>query len=308
LARSNRTLPDNMSIFGIGKTPTVTLDVNQVEGRKMYNTKDKHGKHMKIPIFTDGEDVTGSVTVGMAGIKKFDHQGIRIELVGQIEIMGESGKANEYLNLQRQLEPPGTLNEGKNFDFAFNKVEKQYETYYGTSVKVRYFLKLTISRQYAGKISKELEFASLNPGRELEATQGIKMEVGIEECLHIEFEYNKNKFHLRECLFGKVNFLLVRIKLKYMELAIIKKEIVGTGTNSSADPETIAKFEVMDGCPVRGETIPIRLYLNAFDMTPTYVNVNNRFSVRYYINLILVDEEDRRYFKQQEITLWRRKV
>ena len=49
--------------------------------------------------------------------------------------------------------------------------------------------------------------------------------------------------------------------------------------------------------------------------------VAKRFSVRYYLNLVLVDEEDRRYFKQQvwlfkyetvlnqknkEITLWRK--
>lgn len=33
--------------------------------------------------------------------------------------------------------------------------------------------------------------------------------------------------------------------------------------------------------------------------------MNNVFSVKYYINLVLVDEEDRRYFKQQEIIFWR---
>lgn len=27
--------------------------------------------------------------------------------------------------------------------------------------------------------------------------------------------------------------------------------------------------------------------------------------MKYYINLVLVDEEDRRYFKQQEIIFWR---
>jgi hypothetical protein len=33
--------------------------------------------------------------------------------------------------------------------------------------------------------------------------------------------------------------------------------------------------------------------------------VHNRFSVRYYLNLVLVDEEDRRYFKQQEVEIYR---
>jgi hypothetical protein len=51
-----------------------------------------------------------------------------------------------------------------------------------------------------------------------------------------------------------------------------------------------------------------RLYLSGYDLTPTYKNVGGKFSVRYYLNLVLVDEEERRYFKQQEITLWRREL
>ena len=61
----------------------------------------------------------------------------------------------------------------------------------------------------------------------------------------------------------------------------------------------------MDGAPVRGECIPIRLFLGNYNLTPTYRNINNKFSVKYYLNLVLVDQEERRYFKQQEITLYR---
>lgn len=51
-----------------------------------------------------------------------------------------------------------------------------------------------------------------------------------------------------------------------------------------------------------------RLFLTPYDITPTYKNVANRFSVKYYLNLVLVDEEDRRYFKQQEITMFRHEL
>ena len=56
------------------------------------------------------------------------------------------------------------------------------------------------------------------------------------------------------------------------------------------------------------ESIPIRLFLDGYDLTPTYKMINNKFSVRYYLNLVLVDEEDRRYFKQQEINMWRHEI
>ena len=52
--------------------------------------------------------------------------------------------------------------------------------------------------------------------------------VGIEDCLHIEFEYDKSKYHLKDCIMGKVYFLLVRIKIKHMEVDIIRREQCGT--------------------------------------------------------------------------------
>ena len=86
-----------------------------------------------------------------------------------------------------------------------------------------------------------------------------------------------------------------------MEIAIIRRETTGSGPNVFNENETIAKYEIMDGSPVRGESIPIRVFLAGYDLTPTMRDINKKFSVRYYLNLVLVDEEERRYFKQQVI-------
>jgi vacuolar protein sorting-associated protein 26 len=132
------------------------------------------------------------------------------------------------------------------------------------------------------------------------------MEVGIEDSLHIEFEYKKSKLHLSDVVLGKVYFLQVRIKIKRMELEIKRRESVGTGVHAMNETDTLAKFEIMDGSPVRGESIPVRMFLSAYpSLTPTFKNINNKFSVKYFLNLVLVDEDDRRYFKQHEIFLWR---
>jgi len=116
------------------------------------------------------------------------------------------------------------------------------------------------------------------------------------------------QYNLNDIIIGKIYFLLVRIKIKHMELAVIRRESAGAGPNLFNESETMIKFEIMDGAPVRGECIPVRLFLAGIngELTPTYRNVNNKFSVKYYLNLVLVDEEDRRYFKQQEITIWRK--
>jgi hypothetical protein len=46
------------------------------------------------------------------------------------------------------------------------------------------------------------------------------MEVGIEDCLHIEFEYDRARYHLKDVVVGRIYFLLVRIKLKHMEVGL----------------------------------------------------------------------------------------
>ena len=155
-------------------------------------------------------------------------------------------------------------------------------------------------RGFMPNITKEVDLWVINYQTPPEINNTIKMEVGIEDCLHIEFEYSKSKYHLKDVIIGKIYFLLVRLKIKYMEVAVIKRESTGSGANLYNESETLTKYEIMDGAPVRGESIPIRLFLGAFELTPTYKNIHSKFSVKYYLNLVLVDEEDRRYFKQQE--------
>ena len=75
--------------------------------------------------------------------------------------------------------------------------------------------------------------------------------VGIEDCLHIEFEYNKTKYHLKDVVIGKIYFLLVRLKIKHMELEVRRRESTGTGSDLYNESETITKFEIMDGAHVR---------------------------------------------------------
>lgn len=113
---------------------------------------------------------------------------------------------------------------------------------------------------------------------------------------------------LQDVVLGKINFLLVRIKIKHMEMAVMRRETAGAGQSTNTESENIIKFELMDGAPVKGECVPIRLFLAPLNLTPTHRSVNNTFSVKYYLNLVLIDEEDRRYFKQQEVVFWRKEL
>ena len=240
--------------------------------------------------------------------KRVEHLGVKIELIGRVEAyFDRSGREGDgdFLSTLREIEPPGTLSEPISKPFSFKSVDFPNESYNGKNASLRVFLKVTVVRSYASNIVNEYKLWVRNVREPPEVNNSIKMEVGIEDCLHIEFEYSKAKYHLRDAIIGKIFFLLVRVKIKRMEIEIRRREICGLGANAHGENEVIAKFEVMEGAPVRGECIPVRLFLSPYDLTPTYKSVNNKFSVKYYLNLVLIDDEDRRYFKQQEIILYR---
>ena len=256
----------------------------------------------KYPLYFDGESVKGKVQIRPRDSgKRIEHNGIRVEFVGEIN---DRGHKYDFLCLQQELAVPGELRHAVAFDFEFKNVEKQYECYFGINVKLRYFVRVTISRRLADIVAERVIWVysyRMPP----EINDVIKMEVGIEDCLHIEFEYSKSKYSLRDVIVGKIYFLLVRIKIKNMELSIIRRETAGVGSSQYNESQTIVKYDIMDGAPARGETIPIRLFMGNLQLTPTLRDVNKKFSCRYYLNLVLIDEENRRYFKQQEITLYR---
>ena len=71
---------------------------------------------------------------------------------------------------------------------------------------VRYFLRVTVVK-WLNDIVKEMPLAVRTVSPYSNTSCSIKMEVGIEDALHIEFEYNKSRF--------PITFILIHIFKKF---------------------------------------------------------------------------------------------
>jgi vacuolar protein sorting-associated protein 26 len=265
------------------------------EGKRLYSA-------------TDGGSISGNLHIELKQSKPVSHVGLVILLVGEIELPFDRATYPPFSEQRLQILNDGEFKANQVIPFEFANAEKPHESYYGSNMVLRYYVKAILSRNFASDIVAKEEFLVRKAQVPAQPNHTITMEVGIEDCLHIEFEYNQSNFHLQDVVVGRIYFLLVRIKIKHMELVVVKRESVSTSGPSGTynDSKNLSTYELMDGAAVRGESIPVRLFLSPLPLTPTYTNVEGKFSVRYYLNLVLVDEDDRRYFKQQEITLWRR--
>ena len=160
------------------------------------------------------------------------------------EMFFDRGNHYEFLSLGQELAAPGDLQHPQAFEFNFKNIEKQYESYSGINVRLRYFVRVTVSRRMADVIrEKDIWVYSYRLPPEMNSS--IKMDVGIEDCLHIEFEYSKSRYHLKDVIVGRIYFLLVRLKIKHMELSIIRRETTGAAPNQYNESETLVRFEVI---------------------------------------------------------------
>ncbi|CDR97324.1 vacuolar protein sorting-associated protein 26 family protein, putative [Babesia bigemina] len=294
---------DNFSMF-FGQPCSLEVEIDSDPGRPLVFV-DPQQKTDKCPVFSDGEEISGTAVISLKPGKQFDHQGIKVELIGQSDTLYNKTGTYDFFTMSRDIEASGSVIESKSYRWKFPLVGIENETYWGVNIRMYYFVRITIVKPYGGNICKDAMFAVQNVGIPPQINNTIKMEVGIEDALHIEFEYNKSAYNMRDVILGKVYFLLVALSIKYMEVAIQRVETITLGRSVVNETQTVTTFEVMDGSPVKGECIPVRIYLTGLDLCPTYKNVQNKLTVKHYINLLIVDEDDRRYFKKQEIEFWR---
>ena len=147
-------------------------------------------------------------------------------------------------------------------------MSKKYESYYGINVRVRYYLRVVASRPYRANLVEEKELWIIKKDKEPQGCRPIRMEVGVEDCLQIEFRFDKDTYCLTDAITGSIHFILARIHILHMDIEIIRKEIVGSGDKELIESEVVAKYEIMDGLPVKDEVIPVRMYLKEIGKVP----------------------------------------
>ena len=263
---------------------------------------------MRYPTFFSEDDISGKFEL-IKPSNSFDYSSITVELIGFIDYYNNPKNSIRFLTLSKDISKNGSLTKDiTTYNFNFKKVKLPYESYKGDSVGVKYIIKVNIIKMMR-TISYEEEFVVVKPYEEeilKKDDEPITMNVGIKDLLSILIEFEHINYSIHGTLKGFVTFGKVNLLLTKMEVQLLKKEtIFGDSASKKAKPKIVATFELIDGGPNKNETIPFRFFLEPYNLTPSYTDVSGNFSVRYYLNLIMKDQKNNKYFKQKEIFLYR---
>jgi len=296
-----------------GNSGDATLDVTILDKKpkklpvKDFDPRKNENVSKKLPLYMGNESLKGRLDIRLDKKKKLDHYGIKAELLGVIEIVGDSTATSTFMSSGVDLEPSGCLYDDKSYDFDFKVFQKPYNSYYGQSVKLRYIVRCSILVTRTKSISQDVDVGVIvDTEVDKEELKPIKLEVGIEDLLNIVINIPKNTYGLKDIIEGMILFDNVKVLIKKMKLNIVRKEVIGSGDKARTTQTEVNEFEIMDGCPIKEEKIPIRMFLAGIgDLTPSMIKVNNKFSVRYFLHLAIWDDTNRKFFKQSEIFLYR---
>ena len=97
-----------------------------------------------------------------------------------IDLFYDRSNSQEFTSRCDELETQGQLDKTKEYSFKFDNVNMQYESYIGTNVQLRYYLRATVQKGSYSQITKEQDLWVQGIGEKPEINNSIKMEVGIE--------------------------------------------------------------------------------------------------------------------------------
>ena len=318
----------------INKPPNINIYVDQSNHSNTFLPNLK-GELIEYPTFYTSDLITGRVQINLNGQNEFSHSGIKIELIGIIETFfnfnnnnnnNNNYNMNKFLSINYDLCSPGILRNDINyFNYSFNNIKNNFqsnfnnnfnnfnnniyffETFRGQNFSIRFLLKTTILTSYKN-IIEETEICILNPVsyedylNSESLSKKLKVEIGVENLLHVCFELNKTLFHLKDVITGHVSFKKIGIDLIKMELQIVRKEIF---LDKESETEVVANFEIMDGSPSStDDIIPIKMFLRGYHKLGASIKKEG-VEVKYYVNLELTDREEKKFFKKMEICLVR---
>lgn len=286
------------SLFGSTKESSeatngdIKVEVEQPQENEKY----------RLPYFYPGsiillktDEIKGSITVPLINGRPYKHNGILISVIGQHRIKSDN-TISLFYKRSKTLIQEGDVKEQVKIAFHIKALDFPVPSFYGTFCDCRYMVQARVKIGNTEHVmGKPIYILFTQPVPE--NIVPMKAEVGIQNVLHVEFVIQNPVFDCGGVLIGKINFLIVKIRIVNMYIQIRRTEAFNNGIASFKNDAIIAQYEILDGMPVRGDSVPIRFYLPSVKLWPYPMNSGKNLTVNYNIRFFMVDENGKHYFK-----------
>ena len=149
--------------------------------------------------------------------------------------------------MNQDLSPPEEITQEKILlEFNFQNAKMPYESYKGDYASVKYYIKVIIISSVKNT-EYEKEFAVVNPYDNSilqKNDEPIYMQVGMKNKMSLSIFFQHKNYNCRGTLKGFITFNYLNINLKFMEVQIVRREIIFG--DKKCEPAYVARYELIN--------------------------------------------------------------
>jgi len=278
---------------------SISLSLNQPETNEKYRLPYFFPEAV---IFLSNDVISGVISVVSKDNLPINYELLNISIIGQYRVKSDDSLYT-FFKRSRNVSTNAEICIGKKIEFQMKPVSFSLPSFYGSFVDVRYVIQVSMTTkesEYNSSVPIYVLFLTPKP----QSIVPMKAEIGIKNVLHIEFVFPKPEFDCNSVLIGKLFFLIVKIRIVQVYLQIKREEFFDNGIVRFKNEAIVSQFELLDGVPVRGDSIPVRVFFPGIKVWPCAQKTKD-FEVSYSVRFILFDENGKHYYKDLTSELFR---
>lgn len=258
------------------------------------------------PIFEDEfSPLSGKLVIQSGNISNnLPHTGIELEFSGVISPMSSNQPITIFTSHKINISPSGSINDDMIIPFNFSKLHFTYPSYDGDSIQIRYFLKAKINDTLIDK-EKTLWFKTPKITSNPMSIIPFTFSCGLNNFFIAEISLNRSSFNITDLIEGSLTFSFLQMPLHSIGVALLRHEEY----KSESMLSSLCSKEICLGTLPVGDCILWNLDLNIIDSNrfvpsePFKNGIHNVFFMNYYLSIIVTDLSDRRYYKNEIISI-----
>lgn len=255
----------------------------------------------------------------MSAASRQSHSGITVHLVGAIEDLRRASATQGFLRSSLVLAPPSSIEPDAPVQLAFDfgALGLPYESFEGSHVQVRYYVRVAVRRTLSDRIAERTLWVSQAPARAgapAPPDPPVTLDAGKQDVMQMSLGLDRSRQTWNGIVCGSLTFHSLSTPILAADVCLIRRESIGAPAAPPAgapphfaipaDEEFLARHQVMDGPAEPGDRVPFRFHLaSCLDEFATATVVEQLYAIRYYLFLVLHDALGHKYYKAHELTL-----
>lgn len=256
--------------------------------------------NLSYPVFINPSVIKGHATFIPPEGTTISHKGIVLSIFGEYRDH-ENRPVKRFFLKKQSLQPEGRFNTVYETDFTFDSLNFTTATYYGSSINIIFGIDADVIHTFSNT-RQESQFILLSFAPRPHPVP-IHNVIGMKNVLHIEFVFPNSAYDCNDCVPASAFFILVKLRIVQIYIEIFRFESFCSNVLNFEKKTLIKSYQILDGPPVRGDYIPIRIFLNDSDIWPHSAYAGSELKVQHYLRTHIIDENGKSYYKRLKIKI-----